>query len=219
MTPFPYNSTLLASILDAELLEHIRKRDRLAEEALEELHRRYWRMVQRRFGLLVGDWDAADDLAQELFIALWYKAPGIVLKGSFRGYLFGWVYKRAIDYSRSPKNKRTYPLFLENEDGDVYEAEYLPHIEGIEDEAIVPGLLTEALTKLSDLERQCYLLYSFREYSQASISKMLGISEKQISKYVCHARDYIRTYLRLGGDTEMRKTHTKKEGGIPSDGS
>ena len=79
----------------------VRAAQRGCEEAVEELFRRHWSAAYRAALLVTGDRAAAEDIAQEAFLAALRALPGFDLRRPLRPWLHRIVVNRAIDWSRA----------------------------------------------------------------------------------------------------------------------
>ena len=84
----------------------VRAAQRGSEEALEELFRRHWRGAHRAAYLVVHDAGAAEDIAQEAFIAAIRALERFDRRRPFGPWLHRIVVNRAIDWSRARKARR-----------------------------------------------------------------------------------------------------------------
>jgi RNA polymerase sigma-70 factor, ECF subfamily len=72
-----------------------------SEAAVEELFARHWGAAYRAAYLVTGDSAAAEDIAQEAFLAALRALPGFDLRRPLRPWLHRIVVNRAIDWSRA----------------------------------------------------------------------------------------------------------------------
>jgi RNA polymerase sigma-70 factor, ECF subfamily len=79
----------------------VRAAQRGSEEAVEELFARYWSAAYRAALLVTGDRGAAEDIAQEAFLAALRALPRFDLRRPLRPWLHRIVVNRAIDWSRA----------------------------------------------------------------------------------------------------------------------
>jgi RNA polymerase sigma-70 factor, ECF subfamily len=89
---------LPGSVADAAL---VRAAQRGSQEAVEELFTRHWRGAYRAALLVTGDRAAAEDIAQESFLAALRALPRFDLRRPLRPWLQRIVVNRAIDWSRA----------------------------------------------------------------------------------------------------------------------
>jgi RNA polymerase sigma-70 factor (ECF subfamily) len=79
----------------------VRAAQRGSEEAVEELFARHWGAAYRAALLVTGDRAAAEDIAQEAFLAALRALPRFDLRRPLRPWLHRIVVNRAIDWSRA----------------------------------------------------------------------------------------------------------------------
>jgi RNA polymerase sigma-70 factor (ECF subfamily) len=141
----------------------VRAAQRGSEEAVEALFRRHWRRAHRAAYLIVRDADAAEDIAQEAFLAAMRALDRFDRRRPFRPWLHRIVVNRAIDHARA----RT----LRREVGE----------EALAEPAAIdpaPGLdpdLSAALAELDPEQRAAIALRYLLEYTPGEIARMLGL--------------------------------------------
>jgi len=79
----------------------VRAARRGSEQAVEELFARHWSAAYRAALLVTGDRAAAEDIAQEAFLAALRALPSFDLRRPLRPWLHRIVVNRAIDWSRA----------------------------------------------------------------------------------------------------------------------
>jgi RNA polymerase sigma-70 factor (ECF subfamily) len=84
----------------------VRAAQRGSEEAVEELFTRHWGAAYRAALLVTGDRAAAEDIAQEAFLAALRALPRFDLRRPLRPWLHWIVVNRAIDWSRARAHRR-----------------------------------------------------------------------------------------------------------------
>ena len=77
-----------------------------SESAVAELFDRHWDAAYRAAALVTGDRAAAEDIAQEAFLAALRALPSFDLRRPLRPWLHRIVVNRAIDWSRSRALRR-----------------------------------------------------------------------------------------------------------------
>src|SRR5918992_55617 len=88
---------------DAALLRAV---DRGDEAALGELFRRHWPAIHRAAWLVTHDAQAAEDIAQESFLAALQRLDGFDRRRPFRPWLHRIVVNRAVDFVRARTARR-----------------------------------------------------------------------------------------------------------------
>ncbi|MEA2151219.1 MAG: hypothetical protein QOD69_3049 [Solirubrobacteraceae bacterium] len=84
----------------------VRAAQRGSEDAVEELFARHWGAAYRAALLVTGDRAAAEDIAQEAFLAALRALPRFDLRRPLRPWLHRIVVNRAIDWSRARAHRQ-----------------------------------------------------------------------------------------------------------------
>jgi RNA polymerase sigma-70 factor, ECF subfamily len=79
----------------------VRAAQRGSEDAVAQLFTRHWASAYRAAFLVTGDRAAAEDIAQEAFLAALRALPRFDLRRPLRPWLHRIVVNRAIDFSRA----------------------------------------------------------------------------------------------------------------------
>jgi RNA polymerase sigma-70 factor (ECF subfamily) len=157
----------------------VREAQHGSEQALEELFRRHWRRAHRAAYLVVHDAAAAEDIAQESFLA------AIRALDRFdRGRPFGpWLHRiavnRAIDWARARSLRPEASLG-----------------EGPAGQAPTPDALSEkliaALAALSPEQRAVVVLRHLLGYTPGEIGEILGLPRGTVNSRMRRALDRLR---------------------------
>src|ERR687893_843601 len=91
------------------------------EEGFEELVRRYQRPIVAYVYRMVGDYDAALDLTQEVFIRVYGSLERYRPEFKFSTWIYRIAHNAAIDHLRRQGGMRTEDLEIEGEGGRTYE--------------------------------------------------------------------------------------------------
>jgi len=155
---------------ERSLLERARQYD---PQALEEIYDRYFDRLYRYAYRYLGEARAAEDLAAEVFLKL---LEAIKNSRAPHTHLQAWLYRVAhnllMDQFRRQKVEPPLPLELEEE-----------RLPGLSDpsiaveEAITRQQLWEAVTKLTEDQRQVILLKFGEGLSNAEVGRILGKPE------------------------------------------
>ena len=84
----------------------VRAARRGSEDAVAQLFRRHWRDLHRAALLITGDRAAAEDIAQEAFLAALRALPRFDVRRPLRPWLHRIAVNRAIDWSRARSLRR-----------------------------------------------------------------------------------------------------------------
>jgi RNA polymerase sigma-70 factor (ECF subfamily) len=164
-------SDRLERLADEELMAHV---DRKQPEAFEVLYDRHGGAAYSLAYRIVGDRNAAEDVAQEAFLSIWRSnARFDRARGSVRSWVLGVVRNRGIDALRrgggqAPK--------LDHDDDGVLESR--PAAEGTEDEAIrreTSRELRGVIETLPEDQSRVIQLAYFGGFSHSEIAEMLSM--------------------------------------------
>jgi RNA polymerase sigma-70 factor (ECF subfamily) len=161
---------------DAEL---VRAAQRGSEEAVEALFRRHWRRAHRAAFLIVRDADAAEDIAQEAFLAALRALDRFDRRRPFRPWLHRIVVNRSIDHARARALRR-----------EVGE-EALGEPAAPEVEAGLDPDLTAALARLDPEQRAAIVLRYLLEYTPGEIARMLGLPRGTVNSRLRRGLDHL----------------------------
>jgi RNA polymerase sigma-70 factor (ECF subfamily) len=175
------------------LLEAVRAGDELAFARLFERH---WTGVHRLLSRLVGDPEAAGDVAQEVFVQLFRRppAPG-------QAPLRPWLYRVAIHLGqnalRSDRRRRTREDVVAR-DPSRREAAHADLLEAA-NRAAERNAVRRALMGLSDRHRECLVLRS-EGLSYAEVAAALGVAPGSVGTLLARAeRAFKDAYLAQRG--------------------
>lgn len=158
------------SVEDAQLVARVRQRD---AQALELLYQRYGRPCYSLARRILTDPVLAQDVVQEVFLALWRDADRFDAdRGGFSSWLLAMTHHKAVDSVRREENirrRRTGAEALEERPADQ---------PAVVDE-VWAGLrrdrVREALSILPPAQRSALDLAYFGGYTQREISELTGV--------------------------------------------
>jgi RNA polymerase sigma-70 factor, ECF subfamily len=150
-----------------------------SEQALEELFRRHWRRAHRAAYLVVGDAAAAEDIAQESFLAAIRALDRFDRRRPFGPWLHRITVNRAIDFVRARKLRRESVLADAAEDT-------APEDAGLSDELIA------ALAALSPEHRAVIVLRYLLGYTPGEIGQILRLPRGTVNSRMRRALDRLR---------------------------
>jgi RNA polymerase sigma-70 factor, ECF subfamily len=140
----------------------VRSAQRGSERAIEELFARHWPDAYRTALLIAHDRAAAEDIAQEAFVAALRALPRFDRSRPLRPWLHRIVVNRAIDWARARRLRREV-------DGEaVPEAAAPEAVEGL-------GSMGNALARLSPEHRAVVVMRYLLELTPGEIAATLGL--------------------------------------------
>ena len=160
----------------------VREAQRGSGEALEELFRRHWRRAHRAAYLVVGDGSAAEDIAQESFLAAIRALDRFDRRRPFGPWLHRITVNRAIDYARARSLRAESGLY------------------GTEESAApaadrISGDLLAALRELAPEHRAVVVLRYVLEYSPGEIGEILDLPRGTVNSRLRRGLDRLRPAL------------------------
>ena len=145
---------------------------------------------------LVGEFDLAEDMAQEAFIQAYLRLDSLKDPDRFAGWLRTIAMNRCRNYLRHKKPATVSVDTL----GDVAAGEESPG-----DQADMSETTLLALGQLSEANRQALTLFYLGDYSVREIGKFLGVSEGAVKVRLYRARRQLREEtLKMVADTVNR---------------
>jgi len=164
------------------------------EAAFAALYQRFGPRTQRYLEGLLGP-EAASDVQQEVWLAVFKGISGVANPRGFRTWLYQITRHRAIDFLRKMKRERELLGAVAAEVGE--EGEALPELEvgpaGI-------GSLMHALSGLSPPHREVLILRYWEEMSYAEMALVAGCSVGTVRSRLHHAKRNLRGALGEGND-------------------
>jgi RNA polymerase sigma factor (sigma-70 family) len=172
--------------------------ERRSERAFAELVGRYLPLVLGAAARVVGERQAAQDVAQGVFIQLARKAWMVRTGGALPGWLYRTACRQAINASRGEQRRR------QREAVAMSTAEQSTAPAGGEQpmawEQVGP-LLDEAMAELPRVEQDAVVLRFFQGKSLRETGEALAMSEEAARKRVSRALDKLREYFTRRGVT------------------
>ena len=142
----------------------------------------------------VNDWQAAEDITQDVFMALWVKKEEIDFDEPIKPYLYRAIYNRSINYLNSALMQKR----IEGADtiDELINHEILSYNQ--HDTLLLKEITNEIDSFVETLPPQCRKVYKMsREENlrNKEIAARLEISEKAVEKHISKALSEIRNHL------------------------
>ena len=157
----------------------VREAQRGSAEAMEELFRRHWRRTHRAAFLVVGDSAAAEDIAQESFLAAIRALDRFDRRRPFGPWLHRIAVNRAIDFARSRALRR---------ESAISEA---PSAAAWDPDPLSEELLS-GLAELTPEHRAVIVLRHLLGYTPGEIGEILGIARGTVNSRLRRGLDRLR---------------------------
>lgn len=166
--------------------ELVGEAQRGSERAITSLYAAHWRRAHRAAYLVVHDATAAEDIAQDAFLAAIDALDRFDRRRPFGPWLHRIVVNRAIDWGRREALRRS-----SGEPDSQPDTAPEPEIVG-ED-------MMEALAQLPVEQRGVVVLRFLLEYTPGEIARMLDLPRGTVNSRLRRALDRLGTLLEVGG--------------------
>ncbi|HEX4669186.1 MAG TPA: RNA polymerase sigma factor [Solirubrobacterales bacterium] len=164
----------------------IREAQRGSRDALADLYAAHWSQAHRAAYLVVHDAAAAEDIAQDAFLAAVDALDRFDRRRPFAPWLHRIVVNRAIDWARREALRRK----LDDPDS-LAEPETSPDAVG--------GELMEILAQLPPEQRAVVVLRYLLEYTPGEIARMLGLPRGTVNSRLRRGLDRLRDLVEVEG--------------------
>ena len=177
---------------DAELMQRTATGD---ERAFEELIERHESRVIGTIAKLLGDTNAAEDLAQQVFIRVWQSAPRYVASAKFTTWLL--TITRNLVFNETRRRSRARLVPMEHEDGSPRE---FPDLRLLQpganlQEKELQAAISAAIASLPEQQRLALILRRYEDLSYEEIAAVLGTTVPSVKSLLFRARDELRSKL------------------------
>ena len=176
------------------------------EDGFEELVRRYQRPIVAYVYRMVGDYDSALDLAQEVFIKVYNSLGRYRPEFKFSTWIYRIAHNAAIDHLRRQGSFRTEDLEVEAEGGRTYEkplASNAPTPEQLSERRERRAEIEEVVQALPPAYRELIVLRHAHDLSYDEIAEVTGLPLGTVKNRIFRAREAMRTHLVERGITSV----------------
>lgn len=174
---------------DAALMQLVAGGD---EAAFQRLMRRHLAGTVRLASRMLGQADAAEDVAQEAFIRVWKHAVNFDSPDKAGAKFTTWLYKIVLNLCIDEKRKRRFigidAVAEKADDGPPAEQELQQKEQSLR--------VKKALAALPDRQRAALLLCFYEGYSNKEAAQMLDVSVKAMESLLVRSRKHLRLALR-----------------------
>lgn len=169
---------------EKELVAFLQKDDK---EAFEKLFYLFHKQVYAFACNILPTADDAEEIVQNVFLAIWNQRRTLQISGSFLSYLFGITRHLVCGLIQQ---RIQHEAFVE------YFLEHNKNYDFItEDEVLfreLSDLIGKAIQELPERRREIFILSRIEGLNYEEITKRLGITENTVDTQIRHALDYLR---------------------------
>jgi RNA polymerase sigma-70 factor (ECF subfamily) len=176
------------------------------EDGFEELVRRYQRPIVAYVYRMVGDYDAALDLAQEVFIKVYNSLGRYRPEFKFSTWIYRIAHNAAIDHLRRQGASRTEEMEVEGAEGTTFEkplASKAPTPEQETERGERRAEIEEVVAQLSPAYRELIVLRHSHDLSYDEIAEVTSLPLGTVKNRIFRAREAMRELLVARGITGM----------------
>ena len=176
------------------------------EEGFAELVRRYQRPIAAYVYRMVGDYDAALDLTQEVFIKVYGSLARYRPEFKFSTWIYRIAHNAAIDHLRRTGAARTEDLHAEGEGGRAFErplASAAPSPEQESERRERRAEIESVVQELAPAYRELIVLRHALDLSYDEIAEVTGLPLGTVKNRIFRAREAMRSLLVERGITGM----------------
>ena len=181
---------------ERKLVRRLRARD---EEAFTELVRSYQHKVFNIVFRIVGDRSEAEEVAQEVFVAVFKHIDG------FRGdaKFSTWLYRIATNNARNRvkylarRSQRSHQNFEDTSEGAIFDAAG-ERVAGPHEQAVARELeeiVREGLASLNEIHRTIVVLRDIEHMSYTEIAEVVDLPEGTVKSRLFRARAALKAYV------------------------
>ena len=176
------------------------------EDGFEELVRRYQRPIVAYVYRMVGDYDTALDLAQEVFIKVYNSLGRYRPEFKFSTWIYRIAHNASIDHLRRAGSSRTEEMEVAGDGGSTFE-------KPIASKSLTPEQETERGERRAEIEevvrqlapayRELIVLRHSHDLSYDEIAEVTGLPLGTVKNRIFRAREAMRELLVARGITGM----------------
>jgi len=168
------------------------------ERIVEELFRKYYKILRAYAYRLSGDKDVSEDIVQDVYYELWKKRDELVMEDTIKYYLFRSIYTKTLNYLNS-KIYTHQETFEQSTEGRIQQIYLQSQLYDQESDLMYKELQAEVNAAINDLPEQCkkvFILSRKYELKNREIAEELGISVKTVEKHISKALSQLRLSLK-----------------------
>lgn len=165
---------------DQSLLDALIKGE---ETAFEKIYKSYFALLQNYSASIVGDSEAALEIIQNIFVALWENRKNLDREKSLRNYLLRSTHNNSLRYLKTRFLHLQHQENLKRKKSEEEQENVIRAEEGPEPEQQLSALLNE----LPERSRQVMIMSHIENRKSADIARKLGISVRTVETILYQA--------------------------------
>lgn len=177
-------------ISDEELMRLIsQNEDKLA---FDEIYKRYEKVIYNYLNRLVFDKDMLNEIFQEVFSKVYFKASSFKIKYSFKSWIYKIAMNQYIDYYKGLKKH----AYLSEKPSELKKIKYdTPEFVDnlIEEETI--EYLKAKINELPNKYRQAIILKKLEGFTFDEVAEMMGVTSRSVKTYVAKGIELLKNKL------------------------
>jgi RNA polymerase sigma-70 factor (ECF subfamily) len=171
---------------EKELLTLLKGGDKLA---FKQLYQLYSGKLASKLIYLLKSEELAQDVLQDVFLKIWFNRELIDIELSFGAYLF----KIATNLSKNVIRKNVYDQSMRY---DLSQEGFYDPAQEDDDAGQAKAILDDAMSQLTDRQREVYTLHKLEGLSYQEISDKLHISLSAINHHIQKANKQLKAILK-----------------------
>lgn len=173
---------------DHILLNLLKEDDQLA---YTEIFERYSRVLVNHAYKILGNPDEANDVVQEVLLAIWNKRSDLNITGSLSSYLYKAVKNRILNHIAHEKVVSRYADSI----SDYIENDYVFADSNLREREL-EAIIAKEIAMLPEKMREVFLLRKVEELSYDQIAEQLNITDKTAKQQVYNSVKILREKLK-----------------------
>jgi len=177
---------------DLALVKRIRAKEEDWELAFEQLVMKYQHSVLNTIYRYIGNYNEAEDIAQNVFIKVWHKIKTFKGKAKFSTWLYRIVVNQCLDYQRKKKKEGAVSLDDKLSEKKIPESLTV----GLDSEQKKKSaIIKQAINELPANQRIALILSKYENKSYQEIADIMGISLGAVAALISRAKESLKTKL------------------------
>ena len=170
---------------DQSLLDALIKGE---ETAFEKIYKSYFALLQNYSASIVGDSEAALEIIQNIFVALWENRKKLDREKSLRNYLLRGTHNNSLRYLKTHSLHQLHHEQIKQETSEEEQENIINHDPPTDPETQLANILNE----LPERSKQVVIMSHIENKKSTQIAKELGISARTVETILYQAMKKLR---------------------------